>query len=132
MQKQNAYLCSDLIELTFGGTVLVGNLEQICEGGCSVTLEEPVDVGAEVRMHCIACPIGNAQCTECQFKGQVSCADDDPTLGCALEIEFAGRKWSSRDWQPRHLINVSPVDDSAEPLQLLRAPKVMSVAQGQR
>ncbi len=109
MQNESSYLCSDLIKLTVGRTVLVGNLEQICEGSCSVTVDEPLDVGTPVRLHCVACPQGKAKCTECQFKGKVLCYENDPTLGCALEIEFEGRKWSAREWHPRHLTDIDPV-----------------------
>src|SRR5579862_1336104 len=106
MEKDSSYLCSDLISVTVGCTVFVGNLEQICEGGCSVVLEEPLAIGTQVRMHCVACPLGKAKCAECQFKGKVRCHENDPAIGCLLEIEFEGRTWSSTEWHPRHLTNV--------------------------
>ena len=132
MQKDSSYLCSDLITLTVGRTVVVGNLEQICEGSCSVTIEEPQDIGTPVRMHCVSCPQGKAKCTECQFKGKVLCYENDPTLGCALEIEFEGRKWSAREWHPRHLTNIDAVTPEPKPRKQRKRAATLELAQSHK
>lgn len=110
MQKDDSFLCSQLVRITVGRTVVVGNLEEICEISCTVTLEDSLAIGTEVRMHCVACPLGKKACTECRFRGKVRCLENDPLLGCLLEVEFEGRTWSADDWHPMHLTAVKNLE----------------------
>jgi hypothetical protein len=109
MQKNDFFLCSQLVKLTVGRTVVVGNLEEICEGRCTVALEEPLALGTRVRMNCVTCPLEKKSCAECRFRGKVRYRENDPLLGCLMRIEFEGRTWSEVEWRPMHLTNVDPV-----------------------
>jgi hypothetical protein len=106
MADRELFLCSQLMRVTTDRTLSVGNLEEIYPRGCTITIEVPPPIGAQVRMRCIACPQGKKSCSDCSLKGRVQCHANDPVLGCLIAVEFEGRSWSPEAWYPQHLINV--------------------------
>jgi hypothetical protein len=106
MPDDDFFLCSQLIRVIAGRTVRIGNLEDIRTDRCTVTLEEPPPVGAQVTVRCIRCPQGKKSCTECRFRGRVRCHENDPTLGCLIHVDFEGRLWSPEEWHPQHQTNI--------------------------
>jgi hypothetical protein len=107
MLQSEFYLCSELVRISTGGKVNVGNLEAIAPNGCTVTLESELPAGTVVRIRCMVCPLGKKSCTECRFKGRVRCQENDPALGQLTQVDFEGRTWSAAEWHPRHLTNLS-------------------------
>src|SRR5579862_4948201 len=97
------FLCSELIQVSTSSLVQIGNLEQICADRCTVLMATPPPVGAIVRMRCLQCPRGRKSCTECRFTGRVRACENDPHLGCFIQVDFHGRAWSAEKWQPGHL-----------------------------
>ncbi len=106
MQEGDSCLCSELIRVSGGGAVSIGNLEQISPHGCQIAMEAPIATGTAVRMHCVSCPLGKKDCTECRFRGRVLDQETDPQHGCQVRIEFEGRIWTEREWRPRHFTDL--------------------------
>jgi len=111
VKEDEVFLCSELVRITAGPRRDFGNLEQISPHGCTVSMDEPLPIGQEVRMCCLACPLGKKSCTECRFRGRVRSSENDPVLGCILQVDFEGRSWSDKEWRPRHLTDVETVQD---------------------
>ncbi len=112
MPDDELFLCSELVRLSAGRTAIVGNLELISSQGCTVTVDMPMPIGSEVRMRCLECPLGKKSCTECVFRGRVKSSEDDPVLGCLMQVEFAGKTWSAEQWHPRHLTDVRKLKEA--------------------
>ena len=106
MQDVELFLCSQLMTVTTRGAVSAGNLEDIGAHRCTLAIETPPPVGAQVTLRCIECPLGKKSCTACRFKGRVRCHENDPVLGCLIQVEFEGRKWSREAWHPQHLTRI--------------------------
>jgi hypothetical protein len=109
MPDDERFLCSQLMKVSAGRTVAIGNLEDICETGCTVAIEVPPPIGTQVTMRCIECPLGKKSCTDCRFRGRVRSHENDPALGCFMQVEFDGRVWSSEEWRPEHLTKIKPL-----------------------
>lgn len=109
MRNNESFLCSELIRISTGRHVEIGNLEQISAQGCTISTDAVIPAGHEIRMRCLTCPLGKKSCTECRFKGRVQSHDNDPVLGCSIYVEFYGRNWSAEEWRPRHLTNITAV-----------------------
>jgi hypothetical protein len=106
MPDSELFLCSQLIRVSTGRTRSIGNLEEIYPDGCTITIEvPPPPIGTQVRMQCIACPQSKKSC-DCRLKGRVRCHENDPVLGCIIQVEFEGRSWSPEEWHPQHLTNI--------------------------
>jgi hypothetical protein len=106
MQDRELFLCSQLMRVSQGRTGSVGNLEDICPDSCTITLDEPPPIGAQVTIRCVRCPLGMKSCTDCRFKGTVQCHENDPVLGCLIQVEFQDRVWSPEAWHPQHLTDI--------------------------
>ncbi|HUX43422.1 MAG TPA: hypothetical protein VMV57_01610 [Terracidiphilus sp.] len=115
MQDSKLFLCAQLVRVIAGRSAEVGQLEQISEHRCVLSVPGGVPVGTTVRMQCLECPAGKRSCRECIFRGRVEYAETDATLGCLLEVEFDGRRWKKDRWQPEHLIPVLPTAGSLSP-----------------
>ena len=105
MRDNKASLCSDLILVSARGVHEIANLERIDPNGCELILQRALPVGQRVSLQCLECPAGKKACTECRFKGQIQSREADPLLGNSVRIDFLGRSWSAKEWQPRHLTN---------------------------
>jgi hypothetical protein len=112
MPDDELFLCSELVRISAGRGSKIGNLEVIGPQGCTVTVDCPIPAGSEVRMHCVECPLGKKSCTECRFRGRIKSSEDDPVLGCLLQVEFEGRCWSPKEWHPRHLTDVRKLKEA--------------------
>jgi len=106
MRDNKASLCSDLILVSARGVREIANLERIDPNGCELTMQEALPVGQKVSLQCLECPQGKKACTECRFNGRVQSRETDPLLGNSMRIDFLGRNWSAKEWQPRHLTNL--------------------------
>ena len=109
MQDRDLFLCSQLMKVSASQTTTVGNLEDICATTCTVAVEVPPPIGAQVSIRCIGCPLGKKPCTDCRFRGSVRSHENDPVLGCLMQIEFEGRMWSAEEWHPEHLTKIEPL-----------------------
>ena len=94
--------CSDLIEVQLEGsaeTVLTANLEDISPSGACVQFEQPVPPGARL---CLV--LGRRK-----FPGQVThCSHDE--VGYFAGVRFdAGKQWSRRLYEPKHLLDPAQV-----------------------
>src|SRR5579871_4087241 len=107
--QDDKFLCSELIQVSAGGKVEIGNLELISSAGCTLTVAAELPVGAVVKIRCLECPLGKKPCKECRFRGKVRHSNVDPVLGCLMDIDFEGRIWSPQEWKPRHLTKVRSV-----------------------
>jgi hypothetical protein len=114
MQGMERFLCSQLMRVSEGRTVRIGNLEDICSDGCTITMEVPLPIGTQVTIRCIECPKGKKACTDCKFDGRVRCHEKDPVLGYLTQVEFDGRVWSAEEWHPEHLTKIRPIAPSAD------------------
>jgi hypothetical protein len=107
MRDRKPFLCSELVIISTGTKVTVGNLDSIGVERCTVTLPVPVPIGCCVSMRCLECPKGGRKaCGDCRFRGQVRSSANDPVLGHLIHIDFEGRMWSPEEWEPGHLKNV--------------------------
>jgi len=106
VQQDKSFLCSELVRISAGPRRNLGNLEQISPQGCTISMDESLPIGQEVRMRCLACPLGKKSCTECRFRGRVRSSENDPVLGSILQVDFEGRTWSHQEWRPRHLTDI--------------------------
>jgi hypothetical protein len=114
VRDRDLFLCSQLMRVSVGRTVSVGNLEDISPDCCTVTIDAPPPIGAQVTMRCVKCPLGKKSCTDCRFKGTVQCHENDPVLGCLIQVQFQGRVGSPEAWHPQHLTNIKGLARSAE------------------
>jgi hypothetical protein len=108
MQDSRLFLCSQLMQVSASRTVTIGNLEDICATRCTVAIEVPPPIGAQVTIRCLECPLGKKGCTDCRFRGWVRSHENDPALGCLIQVEFNGRVWSAEEWHPEHLTKIKP------------------------
>jgi hypothetical protein len=99
--------CSDLIKVRLdcaGGepAELTANLEDISPSGACVQLEQPVPVGARL---CLM--LGRHR-----FRGRaMHCTHHE--IGYFVGVRFdAGRKWSRKIYEPRHLLDPARVAKS--------------------
>ena len=104
MLKKDEYLCSDLVRLKLSaGDEVIGHLESISPGGCTITLDSDVRPDSVVALECVDCPKGDVSCFSCKMTGTVTGQKADPPLGLLTVIEFDGVSWCPERWQPRHL-----------------------------
>jgi hypothetical protein len=104
--QDELFLCSQLMKVSSNRAVAIGNLEDICATGCTVAIEGPPPIGAQVTIRCMECPLAKKGCTDCRFTGWVRSHENDPVLGCLMRVEFEGRMWSSEEWRPEHLTKI--------------------------
>jgi hypothetical protein len=114
MQDGEVFLCSQLMKVSTSRTVTIGNLEDICATKCTVAIEAPPQVGLQVTIRCIECPVGKKGCTDCRFRGWVRSHENDPVIGCFMQVEFEGRIWSPKEWHPQHLTKIESLARCAE------------------
>lgn len=94
------YLCSELVRVWCSPRGLAGgmwpaNLEEICEEGATLVLDNPLRVGARVEV----------KCRNYVLRGVVdSCTADE--LGYTVWVEFDREsRWSPNQYRPAHLLN---------------------------
>ena len=90
--------CSDLIKVRLEGAEpaeLIANLEDISPSGACVQFEQPVPAGARLSLM-----LGRHR-----FRGQVMhCTQNE--IGYFVGVRFdAGKKWSRRIYEPKHLLD---------------------------
>jgi hypothetical protein len=106
MPDNETYLCSDLVQLTAGGSKQIANLDAIGPWGCTVFTSQPLPKGKRVRMTCMECPAGKKNCASCLIRGRILSAREGSPLGVEQDVRFDGAPWSVERWSPRHLTNV--------------------------
>jgi hypothetical protein len=111
MRDDKTCFCSDLVLVSSQDLSEVANLELIGPTGCSITMDAALPTGTLIEMQCMSCPQGEDQCSKCRFKGRVAAREADPRLGNSIQVNFEGRRWSRKEWLPRHLTQL----DGAEP-----------------
>jgi hypothetical protein len=114
MQNGELFLCSQLMRVSEGRSVSIGNLEDIYSNGCTIRMELPLPIGAQITIQCIGCPQGKRSCTACTFRGRIRGHEHDRVLGCLMQVEFESRIWSSEDWRPKHLTKIKTLARSAD------------------
>ena len=116
MLESRTYLCSELIQLTAGGSRQIANLEAIGAEGCTVFTNGTFPKHTRVRLQCLECPAGERNCTSCLIRGKILAAKATTPLGVELDVRFDGEPWSPERWKPRHLMDVQ-VSVAAQPAQ---------------
>lgn len=108
MRENGTFLCSDLIVVSTERKSEVGNLEVINPTGCTLTMPHALRAGTPVRIQCLECPVCQEHCTECRFEGIVQQRAVKAPYGFSVEVQFAERTWSAKEWRPRHLFCLQP------------------------
>ncbi len=93
-RRSARYLCSQLVEITVGGTRrLTAVLEDLSPEGAAVAVEEPLEAGTTVEL----------SAGHFQAKAQVRYCDARET-DYRLGLEFVeGSRWQPSEWEPEHL-----------------------------
>jgi hypothetical protein len=56
MLDRYKYLCSDLLRVQLStGEALIGNLEEISEVGCLLSLDQCLPIGSSIQLECLDC-----------------------------------------------------------------------------
>ena len=118
LRNDESFFCSDIIKVSTGNAAeianpkiansKIANLEQINPNGCEVTMQDALPVGTPVKMQCLECPQNKPCCSDCVFFGVVRSNQTDQVLGNSMAVDFEGRKWSKKEWRPRHLMGIPP------------------------
>ena len=91
-RRSPRYLCSHLLEVTKGRTILCALLEDLSAEGAGVSLEIPLHDGETVKLAAAGFS-ATASVRHCQPRES----------GFFAGLEFAGHRWNPREWQPEHL-----------------------------